>query len=127
MAFSWPQLYALFMMVIAPSITYALVPVSSLKIVYYCVVSAFGFVAVWVLLESIISVVSTVVLLARAKFHLGFDPGRKWPEVTCALCLPVLSPSSRSRCPQFLSSICTGTRGTHLYYISSELHVTGQQ
>jgi hypothetical protein len=126
MASIWPQLYALLMMVIGPSVTYALVPVSSLKIVYYCVVSAFGFVAAWVLLESIISVVSTVVLLARAKFHLGFDPGRQWPEVTCALCSPVLSPSPRSGHAQFPSSISINIRGSHPYCISP-LHATVQQ
>ena len=81
-----PQLYALLMMIILPSIIYGMVPVSSLRTAYYCVVAAFGFVAAWVLMESVIAIVSTIGLLARAKFHLGFDPSRKWPEVTCVLC-----------------------------------------
>jgi hypothetical protein len=65
-----PHLYALFWMLLAPSAVYAAAPLYTLRYFYYIVSGAYAFVALWVLLETCISLVSTIYLLACAKHHL---------------------------------------------------------
>ena len=77
-----PATYAFVMMLGLPALVYGLVAPADLQVAYYVVSAMFAFVAAWVLLETLMSLVATVAHLATANLHMGFDPGRKWPEVT---------------------------------------------
>lgn len=62
-----PHAYAALLMLALPVLVYGLVPLPRLRVAYYVVSACFGFVALWVLLETLMAIGATIGLLAMTK------------------------------------------------------------